>query len=259
MLCTPIKDLSKVSKYQENYIFESKKDGVRCFLAYTKSRGIALRNRDNIDITNRYPELQGIKFGFDVLLDGEIVLEKNNKCDFSNLMSREHLKDVFKINLLSKKHPVKFFAFDMLFCNDKSIYGMPLHERKEMMIMLNPYESPYFEVIPHSNSIDKAKEWLKTEEGIILKRKDSTYQFNTRSTDWLKVKNHIDKLVRFYKYEVNTDRSITLTDDFHRVKCNDLLAKTRIDTYGFVDCEVTGLEFTESNHIRQPIIKRIVR
>lgn len=256
MLCNSVKDLSKINF--SDYIIEPKKDGVRAFLAYTKSKGIALRNRDNIDITNKYPELQRIKFEFDVLLDGEIVLEKNGRCDFSNLMSREHLKDVFKINLLSRKHPVKFYAFDMLFCNDKSIYDMPLLERKELMIMLNPYQSPYFEVIPHSSDMDRAKEWLKNEEGLIIKRKDSTYQFNTRSQDWLKFKNHIEKLVRFYKYEINTDRSITLTDDFHRVKCCDLLAKTKIDTYGFVDCEVTGLEFTESNHIRQPIIKRIV-
>src|SRR3990167_5601250 len=120
MLCNSVKDLSKIN--QDRYVFEAKKDGCRAFLAYTKSKSIALRNRDNIDITNRYPELQSIRFEFDVLLDGEIVLEKEGKCDFSNLMSREHLKDAFKINLMSKRHPVKFYAFDIIFLNDNPIY-----------------------------------------------------------------------------------------------------------------------------------------
>ena len=77
--------------------------------------------------------------------------------------------------------------------------------------------------IPYLTDLKTAKEMFKHEEGIILKEKNSLYEFK-RSNKWLKFKKRVEKVIRFTDYEDNKDGSITLLDGFHRTKCNDLIA-----------------------------------
>lgn len=262
MLCNTIKDLSKIK--EDKYIYEPKKDGTRCLVIFDAENGLILFNRKGMNITYRYPEVyESIKISLReyakktlttlISLDGEICCK-----DFSTLLSREHLIDNFKIKLMAKKYPCCFYAFDVL-CLDENVRTLPLMKRKELLDSFKPYQKTgNFEVLPYLNDLNRALELWKNEEGIILKEKNSIYEFEVRSDKWLKFKKRVEKLIRFYKYEINKDRSITLTDNFNRIKCNDLIAKTKIDTYGYIDVEVEGLEFNESGLIRMPILKRIV-
>lgn len=241
---------------------ESKLDGTRAFLTIKRDSKNVLINRRDVNIAERYPELMKLKFDlpFDVLLDGEICYFEKGISNFTKLMSREHLTDKFKINLLSKQMPVTFVAFDVLYFGDfnKDTTKLKLIERKILLDSLKMYENPNFKIIPYLNDLNKAKEMFKDEEGIILKDKNSVYEFNTRSDKWLKFKKRVEKIIRFTDYENNADGSVTLTDGFHRVKCNDLNAIQIFEGNKFVDCEVEGLEFTETGHIRMPVIKRLL-
>ena len=99
---------------------------------------------------------------------------------------------------------------------------------------------------------------FKNEEGIIIKNKFSKYEMNTRSNSWLKYKKRVEKVIRFTDYENNKDGSVTLTDGFHRVKCNDLNAIQIFEDKKEVTAEVEGLEITKSGKIRMPILKRLI-
>ena len=251
MLFNTIKDLASIR--EKDWLFEPKKDGLRAYLSYIKGKA-KLLNRDMKDITANYPEIAKLWLGrYDFVVDGELCCS-----DFESLMSRQHTTDIFKINMLSKRQPCTFYAFDIVAFNRNVVVQMGLTSRKTILAQLGNLGKKGFEVLPYYEKLAEALEKCSNEEGIILKKRDSMYYANERTDDWLKFKKHVEKLCRFYKYEINKDFSITLTDDFHRVKCNDLAAKTKIDTYRYVDCEVTGLEFTEKGHIRMPVIKRVL-
>lgn len=260
MLCTPIKDLSKIK--EDKYLFELKKDGVRCLIMFDGTN-LKMVNRRKADITNRYPEVaKSLKVSLKeyvkefevklVTLDGELCCK-----DFNTLMSREHLTDNFKIGLMSKKYPATYYAFDIL-CLDKITADIGLLNRKKMLY--NFQENNNFKVLEWYRDLETTLKLMKeqNEEGIILKEIDSKYEFDVRSDKWLKMKKRVEKIVDFNSYEMNIDNSLTLTNGFHRVKCNDMSVRGLIDEYGSVKAEVEGLEFTEKGHIRMPVIKRLV-
>lgn len=265
MLCSTIKDLSKIK--EKDYIMEIKWDGTRVWLYVEDYKPEQLLNRRGIDVLNRYPELKSLKVSSKRgVLDCELVILKEGKCDFSALLSREHLKDDFKIKLMSKRFPATLMAFDVLGVGDKVTGNMPLVKRKELLSKITPTNSNKsndyvgVEIVPYYEKLETAlKEMQKNEhEGIVLKKKDSLY-VNERSNNWLKFKKRIEKVIRFDNYEDNKDGSITLTNGHDRVKCNTP-EKAIDELYAnkFVDVEVEGLEITEENHIRFPILKRII-
>ena len=252
MLCNSIKDLSKIEN--DKYIYEPKKDGLRAFLVHTKKNGLKLWNREHKNILENYPEIKNLKFKDDFILDGELCAK-----DFSTLMSRQHLSDKFKIDLLAKKNPVTFWAFDILFLNNEMVMDFELINRKKVLEVFYRYENPYLKVLPYLTDLNTAKEMYKNEEGIILKERTSKYEMNTRSDKWLKYKKRVEVLLRFDGYEQNKDNSITLIQKKgkYRVKCNDLTAIEKLKD-GFIECEVEGLELTKNGMVRMPILKRLI-
>ena len=263
MLCNSVKDLSKINK--DDYLFELKQDGCRAML-HLNEKSTSIFNRNKVNITDKYPELKSIIVSlFRCVLDGEIVILKNNsyECDFNAILSRENLSDRFKINLLSKQNPVVFFCFDAVVLNGRDISNFPLIKRKDLIRKyLERYENESFKILPYFNKLEIALDVMKhnNSEGLVLKKKDSKYLFNVRSNNWLKFKKRTEQIIQFDKFEENPDDSITLCSDIHnhRVKCCQLEAKNLIDKFGFVNAEVEGLEITTDNKIRFPILKRLI-
>jgi len=260
MLCNAIKDLSNID--ESKYIYEIKKDGTRVWLYCLNNKIVRAENRRGTDILYKYPELKCLKISLKAgVLDGELCCK-----DFSTLLSREHLKDSFKIRLSSKKNPITFYAFDILDYNGKILGNLPLMERKKYLEKLVVSECETFRVLPYLTNLKGILNIMKeTEaEGIILKEKDSVY-VNGRSNSWLKFKKRVEEVIKFDGYEENTDNSLTLTNGTYkkeksliRVKCNELNAKTLIDKYKFVNVIVEGLEITKSGKIRMPIVKEVL-
>lgn len=173
-----------------NYIYELKFDGIRA-LIYASNKEFKIITRNGTDITSIYPELKNIQkllHQEKVIFDGEIVAFDNGKPSFHKLQSRNNLKSIAKINKLINEIPVAYIAFDILYYN-KSLLNTPLIKRKEY---LNKYENTnYF--IKSKVYLDGIKLFKKVKklglEGIIAKKKDSTYEPGKRVDDWLKIKN----------------------------------------------------------------------
>lgn len=174
------------------HIFEIKWDGTRCVL-FVQGQEVRLQNRRLVDITHRYPELRGIHKeirGRDAILDGELVVLSEGKPDFNKLQQREHSLDPLKVELLSKKMPTTYIAFDVLFLDGKRYTGAPLRERKEALTKIlreSPHlvESQYVEKQGISFFSEVTKEGL---EGVMAKSMYSPYVIGKRSRYWLKIK-----------------------------------------------------------------------
>ncbi|HVH71825.1 MAG TPA: DNA ligase D [Candidatus Dormibacteraeota bacterium] len=173
-----------------NWLFEIKWDGVRA-LAWIENGAVTLRSRNNVDITQRYPELAGFPRRFaarEAILDGEIVaLDAHGRGDFQRLQERMHVHAPGEKQI--RETPVVYFTFDLLYCDRYDLRGAPLLERKQLLErMLHANER--FRYADHQLEHGKELFELAKEsglEGIVAKRIDSAY-VSDRSTNWVKLK-----------------------------------------------------------------------
>ena len=125
----------KEANNDTDYINELKLDGIRC-IAYLDKSNVDLRNKRNDKVLFRYPEISDINKQIKcekLILDGELVILKDNKTDFYEMQKRSLMTDKFKIELKSKKYPVSFVAFDILYKDKQKLTHLELIQRKEIL------------------------------------------------------------------------------------------------------------------------------
>jgi bifunctional non-homologous end joining protein LigD len=117
------------------------------------------------------------------VLDGEIVaVDEQGRSSFQLLQS---------YHMNGKKPPLLYYAFDLLNVDGKDLTGLPLLERKAMAESLLKGVAP---MIRFSAGIQTDSATVMREmqarglEGLIAKRKDSSYEKGRRSGAWLKFK-----------------------------------------------------------------------
>src|SRR5690606_8492889 len=129
-----------------------------------------------------YPITETLKkWGFHAVLDGEIVVVKDNGIsDFGSLQNWRSEAD----------GELMYFVFDVLWLDGKNLMGIPLYERKEVLKALIDENGP----IRLGHGVEaKGTEFFEIAkrmalEGIIAKRSESNYIPGARSKDWLKIK-----------------------------------------------------------------------
>lgn len=181
----------------EDYIFELKLDGERCLAYLDPVQGTELRNKRNMRMNTKVPELSEIhkQVKRRCILDGELVVIKDGKPDFFEIQRRSLTENEFKIHLQSKRFPAVFTAFDIIYNNNSDISSLPLIERKAILDE-TVIENDRLAV---SRYIEKRGiEFYKISEendleGIVAKRKDSKYYYGKRTKDWIKIKNLKDE------------------------------------------------------------------
>ena len=166
-----------------DWVFEIKWDGYRAIAEINKS-GNKLYSRNGLTFDKAYPKvfegLESIKD--DAVIDGEIVVfDERGKPSFQKLQNYQN-KDKFTIH---------YYVFDCLKFKGKSITHLSLIERKQIVQDLLPKS----EVIKYCDHVEDEGKMLFKEmqkmnlEGMIAKKKKSTYQIGKRTSDWLKIKN----------------------------------------------------------------------
>jgi bifunctional non-homologous end joining protein LigD len=167
----------------KDWVYEIKWDGYRAIAEWEKGK-LRFYSRNGIDFTQRYPSItQALKkLGHDTIIDGEIVV-MNEKAlpDFQKLQHYES-------NL---NFPLIYYVFDLLKLDGKSTEDLSLLDRKKLLkqLLKNNKTIRYCDHID-TNGIEflqKAKE--QGLEGIVAKRKDSTYHRGYRTNEWLKIRN----------------------------------------------------------------------
>ena len=271
-----------------SFLYELKFDGARATIHVWKNT-FKIYGRRGTDLTFLYPELKKIQelVTDKTIFDGEIVLFFNGVPSFSKLQERSHLKDKKKIKYYSKNFPVCFMAFDIVYKN-RTLTSLPLLERKK--ILEKYQENDYFFKTKYILQVGKKlfKQIKKLNlEGIVAKKIDSTYEIKTRSKNWLKIKNWHDEIFFIGGYFIDeTQPMIKLYLGEYKEKQFYFVGKVMVgkkqEIYKKVikeqtekkspfinyeekginyvkpklTCEVSYIERTKINHLRQAIFKK---
>ncbi len=256
------------------YIYEPKLDGIRALLTIGKTT--SFQSRNGKDLTERFSAIQipAIQ-ATSCVLDGELVAydDKGNP-DF---------------NCLQQGAPAVYVAFDILEKDGVSLRDQPLMRRKEILRKIVK-ENPTVQLITYTEQGKKLWSLMKRRgiEGVIAKKKDSTYLEGKRSESWMKIKltQTVDAIVVGFTrtkreisslalglYEsgnilfigkVGTGFNETFIEDFLpklekiKLKKTQMVLPTGIQPVRprYV-AEVDYLEFTPDRKLRAPVFKRL--
>jgi len=164
------------------WLHELKFDGYRA-IAIKSGGKVQLRSRNDNDFSVHYPSivkaLASMPDG--TVLDGEVVaLDQNGKPSFNLLQ-----------NYVAGM-PLHFFVFDVVILEGKDVMAEPLVRRREL---LEGYVLPNLsEPIRHSPILEASlKDLIQSVkvqglEGLVAKRRDSSYEPGQRSGAWQKMR-----------------------------------------------------------------------
>jgi bifunctional non-homologous end joining protein LigD len=167
------------------WIFEVKWDGYRA-IAEIQEGKVSIYTRNQVSLNKKFfPIVESLqKFGFDAVLDGEIVVVDNQGLpDFQMLQNYQKSGSGYLI----------YYVFDLLFFRGHELMNLPLLNRKELLKAILPVAKD----IKFSDHVWKegvlffkvVKE--KGLEGIIAKHSQGTYRMGIRSRQWLKIKTQL--------------------------------------------------------------------
>jgi bifunctional non-homologous end joining protein LigD len=168
-----------------DWIFEVKWDGYRA-VAEIRNGEVSLYSRNLLPLNEKFfPVVESLgKFGFEAVLDGEIVVVDDlGQPDFELL---QNYRKTGSGHLL-------YYVFDLLHFQGHDLTGLPLLRRKELLKKILPV-SPKIRFSDHvSNEGVLFFQVVKGKglEGIIAKQAQSVYQMGRRSRQWLKVKTQL--------------------------------------------------------------------
>ena len=167
----------------DEWLYELKWDGYRALLI-KDGEDVQIRSRNDKNLTEMYPGIaaagrrQKIR---QIVLDGELVaLGEDGRPSFQALQHRSS----------HQKHQVVFYAFDVLHADGQDLTGKRLDVRRARLPALVSTDAVLrlSQDLPGSAAdIVKALRAAGV-EGVIAKRRDSTYQPGERSNDWVKLK-----------------------------------------------------------------------
>jgi DNA ligase D-like protein (predicted ligase)/DNA ligase D-like protein (predicted 3'-phosphoesterase) len=172
-----------------DWVFEVKWDGVRA-ISYV-SDTLSVRSRNNIELLGRFPELTELKtLCENVVLDGEIIVFRAGNADFQAAARRTQTSDPVDVERLAAKSPATYVVFDVLEVDGVTVIDQPLDRRLEILKARLQEGRHVTKSIPVEGRGVEFYEAAASRglEGVIAKRKSSTYQPGARSSDWLKIK-----------------------------------------------------------------------
>jgi ATP-dependent DNA ligase len=164
------RSVSELPADVKEWLYEIKLDGYRCLIGKSSNR-VTLWSRRGNTFTKQFPLIAQAcnDLESNTLIDGEIVAVDNDGHISFNLLQHHR----------SKAQAIQFYAFDLLVYKGRSLTGVPIQTRREFLRQtLRTVGGPVrlseaFETAP-ADLIRVAKE--QSLEGIIAKRKDSTYE-----------------------------------------------------------------------------------
>jgi DNA ligase-1 len=196
-LAHPIESSPKDLGPEEEWSAEWKWDGIRAQLIYRMGR-VFIWSRGEDLMSGRFPEIEAVSkvLEEDVVIDGELLPFKNGKILPFNILQTRIGRKAISSRIL-KDAPVVMFAYDLLEYHGKDIREWPLIERQNLLAetIEKANFKPYLQLSPllnFSSWDDLAKKRKNSRqmmaEGIMLKRKSSSYQVGRKRGDWWKWK-----------------------------------------------------------------------
>lgn len=186
----------------DDWQYEVKWDGYRSLTFINKGKAEML-SRNNKSFNDKfYPIYQIIsKWKINAVLDGEIVVLNDN--GISNFGALQNWRSEADGELV-------FYVFDILWYEGKDLTALPLTQRQAILEEVLPIEDDRIRIsqVFDANGVDffNTAERMGI-EGIMAKRKSSTYALSNRSKEWLKIKVSRRQEVIIVGYTKNEDTS----------------------------------------------------
>src|SRR5439155_18736801 len=134
------------------------------------------------------------RFRDELVLDGEIVaLDDDGRPSFHRLAHRMHLQDEAEVKRAEAEIPLMYYVFDVVYLDGYDLRSVPLERRKRMlgMLMHDADQTRRLALLPHFVADGEIAYRAAIEhgfEGVVAKRRESTYDAGRRSPHWLKIK-----------------------------------------------------------------------
>ncbi|MGH3556502.1 MAG: ATP-dependent DNA ligase [Mycobacterium sp.] len=163
------------------WAFEAKWDGYR--LLIDADHGSArLRSRGGRDVTSEYPQLRSVAADLDdhhMVLDGEVVaLDESGVPRFTEMQNRV------------RATRIEFRAFDLLYLDGRSLLRARYRDRRKLLETLADGSSLIVPELLPGDGVEALEYSRKHHwEGVVAKKRDSSYQPGRRSASWIKDKH----------------------------------------------------------------------
>jgi bifunctional non-homologous end joining protein LigD len=169
-----------------DWSYELKFDGIRACAIKDGSK-VSLISRNGNELRARYPDVAEAVKNLPVdecVIDGEVVaLDGEGRSSFQLLQGLE---------MEGRKSPICFYVFDLLQLSGRSLVGLPLSTRKQLLAQLcEGVDDPirFSGEIGSDASVLLAEVKRRGLEGLIGKLRDSVYEPGRRSGAWIKLKS----------------------------------------------------------------------
>lgn len=192
-----------------DFIFELKLDGLRCIAYLDPASGTDLRNKRDMKLLPRFPELEGVhrQVRRRCILDGELIVTVRSAPDFYALQRRSILSIPTKVAVAAKQYPATFVAFDIIDQAGETVNHRPLMERKTLLAntVIEGGKMALTRYVREQGVALYRLAEAQELEGVVAKRMDSKYYFDKRTRDWKKIKRMLDDDFVICGYLVKSD------------------------------------------------------
>lgn len=183
---------------------ESKYDGFRLQIHYSQEKNqVKIFSRNLEEVSSMYPDVVfGVKKEIkakNIIFEGEAIGFDPQTGNFLPFQETVQRKRKYNIKEKSKEIPLKVFAYELLYLDNKNFIHLPFEERRKNLEKVIHQKKDIFKntilLSPQSITEEEKKlELLFDEavtrglEGIVAKKLDGIYQPGARGWNWIKFK-----------------------------------------------------------------------
>lgn len=198
----------------EDWIFEPKWDGFRA-LTFRDGDEVFIQSRDEKPLNRYFPELlEPLRLALPsrCVLDGEIVIVKDEGLDFDELQLRLH-PAASRVRLLSEQSPSSVVFFDLLSEGDRDLRLEPFQLRRRRLTELLVSAAPPIHLTPATSDLNIASDWFRRFEGagldgVMAKPVMGTYEANKRTMLKVKHERDCDCVVAGFRWHKKGDGAV---------------------------------------------------
>jgi len=191
------------------WIFEPKWDGFRA-LVFRDGDEILIQSRDGKSLNRYFPELlEPLRSQLPArcVLDGEIVVAKNEGLDFEALQLRIH-PAASRVKLLSQEIPASIVFFDLLSEGDRDLRPESFESRRKALERLLSSAAPPIHLTPVTSESRVASDWFRRFEGagldgVMAKPASGIYEPDKRVMLKVKHERDCDCVVAGFRWHKN--------------------------------------------------------
>ncbi|MEO7112834.1 MAG: ATP-dependent DNA ligase, partial [Polyangiaceae bacterium] len=181
-------------------------DGFRA-LVFRDGNAITIQSRDEKNLNRYFPELLeslAATLPRECVLDGEIVIARENKLEFETLQQRIH-PATSRVKMLAERTPSSMVFWDLLCVGDRDLRELPFRERRAELEKVLAHAKPPIHLTPITTDRATAQDWFSRFEGagldgVMAKPAAGTYEPNKRSMLKIKHERECDCVVAGFRW-----------------------------------------------------------